>query len=196
MMRRKKKRKGEERKRREIKSSSFFINILKEKIIFMAKKINSRIKLKPVPGYDWHNYDKKKGIDPTGIDILSNRVVEQAADLLLGGYSEATARDILYETYGFNSYCAKFILGKAFSKIYNDEKEESENLLKKQNMRLFKLYRSALEREDHKSALMILQEINKLNRLYVNKIEISSDTFVLDLGLSDTTKKSDEQGNQ
>ena len=162
----------------------------------MKKKINSRIKLEPVPGYNWKNYDKKKGIDPTGIDVVSNKVIEQAADLLLGGYSEATARDILYECYKFNSYCAKFILGKAFSKIYNDEKEESENLLKKQNMRLFKLYRSALEREDHKSALMILQEINKLNKLYVNKIEISSDAFVLDLGLSDTTNKSDEQGNQ
>lgn len=157
--------------------------------------IKSRIKLEPVEGYDWRNYDKKKGIDPTGIDVVSNKVIQQAADLLLGGYSEATARDILYECYGFNSYCAKFILGKAFSKIYNDEKEESENLLKKQNMRLFRLYRSALEREDHKSALMILQEINKLNKLYVNKIEISSDAFTLDLGL-DTTNKSDEQGNQ
>ena len=195
-MRLKQKRKGEDEKKRRIKSSSFSLNILKEKIIFMKKKINSRIKLEPVPGYDWHNYDKKKGIDPTGIDILSNRVIEQAADLLLGGYSEATARDILYETYGLNSYCVRFILGKAFSKIYNDEKQESENLLKKQNMRLFKLYRSALEREDHKSALMVLQEINKLNKLYVNKIEISSDTFVLDLGLSDTTKKDNGEDNQ
>ena len=161
----------------------------------MKKKINSRIKLEPVPGYNWHNYDKKKGIDPTGIDVVSNRVIEQAADLLLGGYSEATARDILYETYGLNSYCVRFILGKAFSKIYSDEKEESENLLKKQNMRLFRLYRSALEREDNKSALMILQEINKLNKLYVNKIEISSDAFVLDLGLSDKQNTNDEQGS-
>lgn len=192
-MRRKQKRQGGERKRR-VNRLSFFINILKEKIIFMTN-IKSRIKLEPVEGYDWRNYDKKKGIDPTGIDVVSNKVIQQAADLLLGGYSEATARDILYECYGFNSYCAKFILGKAFSKIYNDEKEESENLLKKQNMRLFRLYRSALEREDHKSALMILQEINKLNKLYVNKIEISSDAFTLDLGL-DTTNKSDEQGNQ
>lgn len=154
--------------------------------------IKSRIKLEPVEGYDWRNYDKKKGIDPTGIDVVSNKVIDQAADLLLGGYSEATARDILYETYGLNSYSAKFILGKAYTKLYADEKKEEENLLKKQNMRLFRLYRSALEREDHKSALMILQEINKLNKLYVNKIEISSDTFTLDLGLSDTTKKSDE----
>lgn len=162
----------------------------------MAKNINSRIKLEPVPGYNWKNYDKKKGVDPTGIDVVSNKVIEQAADLLLGGYSEATARDILYETYGLNSYSAKYIIGKAFSKIYNDEKEESENLLKKQNMRLFRLYRSALEREDHKSALMILQEINKLNKLYVNKIEISSDAFVLDLGLSEKQNTNNEQGNQ
>lgn len=194
-MRRKKKRQEGERKRR-VNRLSFFINILKEKIIFMAKNIKSRIKLEPVPGYDWRNYDKKKGIDPTGIDVASNKVIEQAADLLLGGYSEATARDILYETYGLNSYSAKYIIGKAFSKIYNDEKEESENLLKKQNMRLFRLYRSALEREDHKSALSILQEINKLNRLYVNKIEISSDTFILDLGLSDKQNTNNEQSNQ
>ena len=158
----------------------------------MANNINSRIKLEPIPGYDWRNYDKKKGIDPTGIDILSNKVIDQAVDLLLAGYSEATARDILYETYGMNSYCVRFILGKAFTKLYADEKKESENLLKKQNMRLFRLYRSAIEKNDHKSALSILQEINKLNRLYVNKIEISSDTFTLDLGLTDTIKKSDE----
>lgn len=158
----------------------------------MANNIKSRIKLEPVEGYDWRNYDKKKGIDPTGIDILSNRVIDQAVDLLLAGYSEATARDILYETYGLNSYCVRFILGKAFTKLYADEKKEEENLLKKQNMRLFRLYRSAIEKNDHKSALSILQEINKLNKLYVNKIEISSDTFTLDLGLSDTIKKSDE----
>lgn len=159
--------------------------------------IKSRIKLEPVEGYDWHNYDKKKGIDPTGIDVVSNKVIDQAADLLLGGYSEATARDILYECYGFNSYCAKFILGKAYTKLYADEKKEEENLLKKQNMRLFKLYRAALEREDHKSALSILQEINKLNKLYTQKIEITSDTFVLDLGFEtkEVTNDNTEQDN-
>lgn len=152
----------------------------------------TRVRLEPVEGYDWHNYNPKQGIDPTGIDVVSNKVVEQAASLLLGGYSESTARDILYECYGFNSYCARFILGKAFTKIYKQAEEENDKLLQKQNVRLFNLYRSALERNDHKSALSILQEINKLNKLYVTKVEVSSDTFVLDLGLTDTTKKSDE----
>lgn len=195
-MRRKKKRKEGERKRR-VNRLSFFYKYSLKKDNFMAKKIKSRIKLEPVPGYDWKNYDKKKGIDPTGIDVVSNKVIEQAADLLLGGYSEATARDILYECYGFNSYCAKFILGKAFSKIYNDEKEESENLLKKQNMRLFRLYRAALEREDHKSALSILQEVNRLNKLYTQKIEISSNVYTLDLGfeIKDIKNDNTEQDN-
>ena len=49
-----------------------------------------------------------------------------------------------------------------------------------------------MNKGDSKTALQVLQEINKLNKLYVNKIEISSDTFTLDLGLSDTTKKDNE----
>ena len=187
MMRLKQKRQEEERKKREIKSSSFSLNILKEKIIFMATKL-----LEPIEGYDWHNYDKKQGINPSGDDILSNLVVESVENLILDGYSDSSIYDILYNTYGMNSWCVRFIVRKAHSTLLKKQEKQEENMLKKQNMRLFKLYRAALEREDHKSALNILQEISKLNRLYVNKIEISSDTFTLDLGLSDTTKKSDE----
>ena len=191
MMRRKQKRKGEGKKEREIKSSSFFYNILKEKIIFMKTKL-----LEPIEGYDWHNYDKKQGINPSGDDILSNLVVESVENLILDGYSDSSIYDILYNTYGMNSWCVRFIVRKAHSTLLKKQEKQEENLLKKQNMRLFKLYRSALEREDHKSALSILQEVNRLNKLYVNKIEISSDTFVLDLGLSDTTKKDNGEDNQ
>ena len=162
----------------------------------MAKNINSRIKLEPIEGYNWHNYDKKQGINPSNEDVLSNLVVESVENLILDGYSDSSIYDALYNTYGMNSWCVRFIVRKAHSSILKKQEKQEENLLKKQNMRLFKLYRSALEREDHKSALMILQEINKLNKLYVNKIEISSDAFVLDLGLSDKQTTNNEQGNQ
>ena len=152
--------------------------------------------LEPIEGYDWHNYNKKQGIDPTGVDILSNLVVEQVENLVLDGYSDSSIYDILYNTYGMNSWSVRFIVRKAHSTLLKKQEKQEENLLKKQNMRLFKLYRAALEREDHKSALMILQEINKLNKLYVNKIEISSDTFTLDLGLSDKQNTNDEQSNK
>lgn len=189
-MRRKKKRQEGGRKKR-VNRLSFFINILKEKIIFMKTKL-----LEPIEGYDWHNYDKKQGINPSGDDILSNLVVESVENLILDGYSDSSIYDILYNTYGMNSWSVRFIVRKAHSTLLKKQEKQEENLLKKQNMRLFKLYRAALEREDHKSALSILQEINRLNKLYVNKIEISSDTFTLDLGLSDTTNKSDEQGSK
>ena len=191
MMRLKQKRKGEGRKKRTSDCPPFSLNILKEKIIFMATKL-----LEKIEGYDWHNYDKKQGINPSGDDILSNLVVESVENLILDGYSDSSIYDILYNTYGMNSWCVRFIVRKAHSTLLKKQEKQEENLLKKQNMRLFKLYRSALEREDHKSALSILQEVNRLNKLYVNKIEISSDAFVLDLGLSDTTKKDNGEDNQ
>ena len=152
--------------------------------------------LEPIEGYDWHNYNKKQGINPSGDDILSNLVVESVENLILDGYSDSSIYDILYNTYGMNSWSVRFIVRKAHSTLLKKQEKQEENLLKKQNMRLFKLYRAALEREDHKSALSILQEVNRLNKLYVTKVEISNDNFVLDLGISDTTNKSDEQGNQ
>ena len=152
----------------------------------MAKKL-----LEPVEGYNWHNYDKKKGINPSNEDILSNLVVESVENLILDGYSDSSIYDALYNTYGMNSWSVRFIVRKAHSSILKKQEKQEENLLKKQNMRLFKLYRSALEREDHKSALSILQEINKLNKLYTQKIEITSDTFVLDLGFETKEIKND-----
>ena len=152
--------------------------------------------LEPIEGYDWHNYDKKQGIDPTGVDILSNLVVEQVENLVLDGYSDSSIYDILYNTYGMNSWSVRFIVRKAHSTLLKKQEKQEENLLKKQNMRLFKLYRAALEREDHKSALSILQEVNRLNKLYVNKIEISSNVYTLDLGLTDKQTTNDEQDNQ
>lgn len=152
--------------------------------------------LEPIEGYDWKNYDKKQGINPSGDDILSNLVIEQVENLVLDGYSDSSIYDILYRTYGMNSWSVRFIVRKAHSSILKKQEKQEENLLKKQNMRLFKLYRAALEREDHKSALSILQEVNRLNKLYVNKIEISSNVYTLDLGLSDKQTTNDEQSNQ
>lgn len=152
--------------------------------------------LEPIEGYDWKNYNKKQGINPSGDDILSNLVIEQVENLVLDGYSDSSIYDILYRTYGMNSWSVRFIVRKAHSSILKKQEKQEENLLKKQNMRLFKLYRAALEREDHKSALSILQEVNRLNKLYVNKIEISSNVYTLDLGLSDKQTTNDEQSNQ
>lgn len=158
----------------------------------MTNTKNNRIDLVPVEGYDPKNYHHKHGIDATGNDIVSNKVVEQTAQLILAGYSDATIRDRLYETYKVNSYQAKFITGKAHSHIMEYEEEQEKNMLQKQNSRLFGLYRLAMNKGDEKTALAVLAEINRVNKLYVNKVEVSTSNFVLDLGLTDTSNKSDE----
>lgn len=150
----------------------------------MTNTKNNRIDLVPVEGYDPKNYHHKHGIDATGNDIVSNKVVEQTAQLILAGYSDATIRDRLYETYKVNSYQAKFITGKAHSHIMEYEEEQEKNMLQKQNSRLFGLYRLAMNNNDHKTALAILAEINRVNKLYTTKVEVTSETLVLDLGLN------------
>ena len=155
-----------------------------------------KIDIVPIEGYDPKNYPYKQGIDATGNDVISQKVIEQISNLILAGYTDATIKNKLWETYGVNSYQVKFMIGKAHKYLSDFTEEQETNLLHKQNSRLFGLYRSAMNKGDNKTALSILQEINKLNRLYVNKIEISSDTFVLDLGLTDKTNNNNEQDNQ
>ena len=151
-----------------------------------------KIDIVPIEGYDPKNYPYKQGIDATGNDILSQKVIEQISNLILSGYTDATIKNKLYEVYGVNSYQVKFMIGKAHKYLSDYTEEQEKNLLHKQNSRLFGLFRAAMNKGDNKTALQVLQEINKLNRLYVNKIEISSDTFVLDLGISDKQNNNNE----
>ena len=151
-----------------------------------------KIDIVPIEGYDPKNYPYKQGIDATGNDILSQKVIEQISNLILSGYTDATIKNKLYEVYGVNSYQVKFMIGKAHKYLSDYTEEQETNLLHKQNSSLFGLYRAAMNKGDNKTALQVLQEINKLNRLYVNKIEISSDTFVLDLGISDKQNNNNE----
>lgn len=155
-----------------------------------------KIDIIPIEGYDPKNYPYKQGIDATGNDILSQKVIEQISNLILSGYTDATIKNKLWEVYGVNSYQVKFMIGKAHKYLSDYTEEQEKNLLHKQNSRLFGLYRAAMNKGDNKTALEVLKEISKLNKLYVQKIEISNDNFILDLGLSDKQTTNNEQDNQ
>ena len=154
-----------------------------------------KIDIVPVEGYDPKNYPYKHGIDITLNDVISQKIVEQISNLILSGYTDATIKNKIYEAYKVNSYQAQTIINKAHKYLSDYTEEQEKNLLHKQNSRLFGLYRAAMNKGDQKTSLEVLKEINKLNHLYVNKIEISSDTFVLDLGLSDKQTTNDGQDN-
>ena len=155
-----------------------------------------KIDIVPIEGYDPKNYPYKHGIDITLNDVISQKVVSQISDLILCGYTDSTIKNKLYEAYKVNSYQAQTIINKAHKYLSDFTEEQEKNLLHKQNSRLFGLYRAAMNKGDNKTALEVLKEVNKLNRLYVNKIEISSDVYTLDLGLTDKTNITNEQDNQ
>lgn len=145
-----------------------------------------------IEGYYPNNYDKNQGINPSGEDVISNKLIDKVIDLILSGYADRTIRDALCQNYHLNSYACSFIINKAHKELNNREEKQSENLYQKQMSRLFLLYRRALEKDDQKTALTILAEINKISKLYTQKIEVSSDVFTLDLGLN-TTNNEDKQ---
>ena len=155
-----------------------------------------KIDILPIEGYEPKNYPYKHGIDITLNDVISQKIVEQISNLILAGYTDSTIKNKLYEAYKVNSYQAQTIINKAHKYLSDYTEEQEKNLLHKQNSRLFGLYRAAMNKGDNKTALQVLQEINRLNKLYVNKIEISSDTFTLDLGLTDKQTTNNEQDNQ
>ena len=151
-----------------------------------------KIDIVPIEGYDPKNYPYKHGIDITLNDVIAQKIVEQISNLILSGYTDSTIKNKLYEAYKVNSYQAQTIINKAHKYLSDFTEEQEKNLLHKQNSRLFGLYRSAMNKGDNKTALEVLKEVNKLNRLYVNKIEISNDVFTLDLGLTDKTNTNNE----
>ena len=155
-----------------------------------------KIDIIPIEGYDPKNYPYKQGIDITLNDVISQKIVEQISNLILSGYTDSTVKNKLYEAYKVNSYQAQTIINKAHKYLSDYTEEQEKNLLHKQNSRLFGLYRAAMNKGDNKTALQVLQEINRLNKLYVQKIEISNDSFTLDLGISDKQNTNNEQDNQ
>lgn len=151
------------------------------------------MKLERVEGYNWSDYDKKTGIDPTLNDILSSKLIDSVIDCILNGFADRTIKNQLYELYGMNSYSASFIVNKSHYILNEREEKQTENLLMKQNSRLFKLYRDCMENGDRKNALSVLSEINKLNGLLRQKVEISNDFFTLDLGITTKEENNDNQ---
>lgn len=151
--------------------------------------------LEEVSGYKWENYDKRYGIDATLVDVPSQLIVEQVMNLILDGYSDATVYDALTRTYNMNSYSAKFIVRKAHDVLLKKEEKQEENLMQKQTQRLLKLYRECMEKGDRKTALSSLAELNKLHKLYTTKIELTSDVFCLDLGITGKQDENTEEDN-
>lgn len=129
----------------------------------------------PIKGYNKENYEKNKGI---GDDTFSDLIIDQMIGLILDGYSYATIRNNLTPHYHWNSYEMKYIYNKAVKGILDRSTKQQEDLKEKQLQRLLHLYRKCQAANDRKQELATLAEINKLNSLYVEKVEVTNNEVI------------------
>ena len=132
-------------------------------------------KIKPIEGYDYANYAKNTGINN---DSISQQVIEQVYDLMLDGYSASEIHHALIEAYHWNSQAEKYVYNKAYKLLNEKTAKEEEYLKEKQLQRLLKLYRKCQANSDRKQELATLAEINKLNSLYIQKVELTNNEVI------------------
>lgn len=133
------------------------------------------LEVKPIEGYDKTNYEKNKGI---GDDTISALILDQVINLILDGYSYSHINNNLSPLYHWNSYETKFIYNKAMKSLLERANKQSENLKEKQLQRLLNLMRKCQAAGDRKQELATLAEINKLNSLYVEKVEVTNNEVI------------------
>lgn len=142
-------------------------------------------RIEPVANYDKTNYRKGQAI---GDDTISYLVLEQVIDLILEGYSFESIHEVVTPAYGWNSYEFKFIYNKAMKVMRDRANKQSENLKEKQLQRLLKLWRRCEKNNDRRAELAVLAEINKLNNLYIEKIELTNNEVVFRIDGEDNTE--------
>lgn len=148
-----------------------------------------------VEGYKPENYEYRKGLNISGEDVPSNAMVEAVIDLILSGFSDQSIKEIIVRSYHTNSYATAFIVNRAHKVLHTREEKQSENIFAKQLSRLFMLYRKCLEKGDERTALQTLAEINKISKLYTQKIEVSGEVYSLDFGFNTGKDETDKQND-
>lgn len=127
-------------------------------------------KLNNALGYD------AKFKDPATVEIL-----EIAENALIEGYSKNTIAKLLVEEAGFKYIQAQSLAAKAFKNVMATGTKRGENMLEKNLTRLEHIYHKCVDSGDYKNALSAIDQLSKLTQLYKEKIQISTDEYVIDL---------------
>lgn len=120
-------------------------------------------------------YDSKFK-EPETIEIL-----EIAKDAIIGGYKKNTLAKMLCNELDMKYVYAQALAAKAWREVMQTGKDRTDGMREKNIQRLEFLYAKAVDMNDMKNAISALDQINKLCQLYKEKVEITTDEYVLDL---------------
>lgn len=125
--------------------------------------------------------DNALGYDAKFKDPATVEILEIAEDALISGLSKNTIAKLLVEEAGFKYIQAQSLAAKAWKNVMAKGKDRSEGLAERNITRLEHIYKRAMEAGDLKNAISALDQLNKLCKLYTNKVEITTDEYTLDL---------------
>ena len=108
-------------------------------------------------------------------------ILEIAENAIIEGYSKNTIAKLLVEEAGFKYINAQALAAKAWKNVMATGKTRGEGMRERNLQRLEHIYKKAMEVGDYKNALSALDQLNKLVQLYKEKVEITTDEYVLDL---------------
>jgi len=123
---------------------------------------------------------------PTGYDSKFKEpetveILEIAKDAIIGGYKKNTIAKLLCNELDMKYVYAQALAAKAWREVMQTGKDRTDGMREKNIQRLEFLYAKAVDMNDMKNAISALDQINKLCQLYKEKVEITTDEYVLDL---------------
>lgn len=121
------------------------------------------------------------GYDPSWKEQATIDIVEAIKEALLDGYTKNTVANLLTKELDFKSQYAHALAGKVFTMIVNDKEKREAGMKQKNIARLEHIYARAVDNNDLKSAISALDQLNKLTGLYREKIELTTNEYVIDL---------------
>lgn len=108
-------------------------------------------------------------------------ILEIAENAIIEGYSKNTIAKLLVDEAGFKYVNAQALAAKAWKNVMATGKNRGEGLQEKNIQRLEHIYKRCMELNDFKNALSALDQMNRLTQLYKEKIQITTDEYVIDL---------------
>lgn len=108
-------------------------------------------------------------------------LVDAIKDAYLAGYRRNTIAKRLCDEMDFKFDYAQALASKVWKLVMKDSSDREDGIKEKNLARLEHIYHKAMETGDLKNALSAIESLNKLCGLYKNKVELSTDEYVLDL---------------
>lgn len=122
------------------------------------------------------------GYDPKFKEPETIAIIEAVENAYIAGYSRNTIRRLLVQELGLKGEYADAITAKGWKSLHSKGGDREDGMKTKNLARLEHIYHKAMETGDLKNAIAAVDQLNKLCKLYTNKVEVSTNDFEFTIG--------------